>query len=86
MPPETSEEKTLRNICEAIVKEPHAVEIRRSTDELGVLLELTVAKDDMGKILGKEGQTVKAIRTILRVVGMGNGARVNLKVLEPAAA
>ena len=50
---------------------------------MGVLLTLCVHKDDMGKIIGRSGATAKAIRTILRVVGMKNDARVNLKIEEP---
>ena len=50
---------------------------------MGVLLPLSVNKDDMGKIIGRSGQTAKAIRTILRIVGMKNDARVNLKIEEP---
>jgi hypothetical protein len=51
---------------------------------MGVLMTLDVNKDDMGKIIGREGNTAKAIRTLLRVVGMKNNARVNLKINEPA--
>ena len=50
---------------------------------MGVLLTLKVAKDDMGKIIGKSGQTAKALRTLLRIVGSKNDARVNLKIVEP---
>ena len=51
---------------------------------MGVLLELTVAPEDMGKIIGKDGQTAKAIRTLLRVLGAQINARINLKIIEPA--
>ncbi len=50
---------------------------------MGVLLSLTVHRDDMGKVIGKEGAVAKAIRTVLRSVGMKNGQKVNLKILEP---
>ena len=50
---------------------------------MGVLLTLLVHKDDMGKVIGRSGATAKAIRTVLRVVGMKNDARVNLKIEEP---
>ncbi len=59
------------------------MKIRRTVDEMGVLLTLAVHKDDMGKIIGRSGATAKAIRTVLRVVGMKNEARVNLKIEEP---
>lgn len=74
----------LEYVVKALVDNPDAVAITRSVDEMGVLLTLTVAADDMGKIIGREGNIAKAIRTLLRVVGMKHNARVNLKVNEPA--
>lgn len=74
----------LEYVVKALVDNPEAVSISRSVDEMGVLLTLTVAADDMGKIIGREGNIAKAIRTLLRVVGMKHNARVNLKVNEPA--
>ena len=50
---------------------------------MGVLIELTVAPEDMGKIIGKEGRTAKAVRTLLRVFGAKNNSRINLKIVEP---
>ena len=73
----------LEYIVRALVEKPESVKIERTVDEMGVLLRLTVDKDDMGKIIGRSGATAKAIRTILRVVGMKNDARVNLKIEEP---
>lgn len=67
----------------ALVDNPDAVVITRSVDEMGVLLTLTVSPDDMGKIIGRDGNIAKAIRTLLRVVGMKHNARVNLKINEP---
>ena len=67
----------------ALVDNQDAVVITRSVDEMGVLLTLTVAPEDMGKIIGKDGNIAKAIRTLLRVVGMKHNARVNLKINEP---
>lgn len=67
----------------ALVDNPDAVVITRSVDEMGVLLTLTVAPDDMGKIIGRDGNIAKALRTLLRVVGMKRNARVNLKINEP---
>ncbi len=74
----------LEYVVKALVDHPEAVVITRGVDEMGVLLTLTVAADDMGKIIGREGNIAKAIRTLLRVVGMKHNARVNLKVNEPA--
>lgn len=67
----------------ALVDNPDAVVITRGVDEMGVLLTLTVSPDDMGKIIGRDGNIAKAIRTLLRVVGMKHNARVNLKINEP---
>jgi predicted RNA-binding protein YlqC (UPF0109 family) len=67
----------------ALVDNPEAVVITRGVDEMGVLLTLTVAPDDMGKIIGRDGNIAKALRTLLRVVGMKHNARVNLKINEP---
>lgn len=74
----------LEYVVKALVDNPEAVEITRTVDEMGVLLTLTVHKDDMGKIIGRDGNIAKAVRTLLRVVGMKHNARVNLKVNEPA--
>lgn len=71
-------------VVKALVEHPEDVKIVRTVDEMGVLMNLDVHKDDMGKIIGREGNTAKAIRTLLRVVGMKNNSRVNLKINEPA--
>ena len=70
-------------VIKALVENPDAVKINRTVDEMGVLLTLVVDPADMGKIIGRDGNTAKAIRTLLRVVGMKNNARVNLKINEP---
>ncbi len=70
-------------VVKSIVDSPEEVEIERSIDDLGILITLKVAKDDMGKIIGKSGQTAKAIRILLRLIGSKNEERVNLKILEP---
>lgn len=77
------DQQFLEYVIKALVDNPDAVKISRTVDEMGVLLMLSVHKDDMGKVIGRSGQTAKAIRTILRVVGMKNDARVNLKIEEP---
>lgn len=74
----------LDTVIKALVDNPDQVIITRSVDEMGVLLTLTVAPDDMGKIIGRDGNIAKALRTLLRVVGMKHNARVNLKINEPA--
>lgn len=77
------DQKFLEYVVKALVDNPDDVKINRTVDEMGVLLTLSVNKDDMGKIIGRSGATAKAIRTVLRVVGMKNDARVNLKIEEP---
>ncbi|MEI7777407.1 MAG: KH domain-containing protein [bacterium] len=73
----------LDSLIKSLVDKPEAVKIVRTVDEMGVLMTLTVDPADMGKIIGRQGNTAKAIRTLLRVVGMKNNARVNLKINEP---
>lgn len=77
------DQQFLEYVIKALVDHPEEVKIERTVDEMGVLLRLAVNKDDMGKVIGRSGATAKAIRTILRVVGMKNDARVNLKIEEP---
>ncbi len=73
----------LEYVVKALVDNPKDVKIDRSVDEMGVLISLTVNPADMGKIIGRMGNTAKAIRTLLRIIGMKNNARVNLKINEP---
>ena len=74
----------LEYVVKALVDNPNDVKIERTVDEMGVLITLTVNPADMGKIIGRMGNTAKAIRTLLRIIGMKNNARVNLKINEPA--
>lgn len=73
----------LEYIVKGLVDNPDKVVIDRTVDEMGVLLTLSVDPADMGKIIGRSGNTAKAIRTLLRIVGMKNNSRVNLKINEP---
>jgi predicted RNA-binding protein YlqC (UPF0109 family) len=73
----------LEYVIKGLVDNPDKVVINRTVDEMGVLLTLSVDPIDMGKVIGRSGNTAKAIRTLLRVVGMKNNARVNLKINEP---
>ncbi len=77
------DQQFLEQLVTALVDHPESVKINRTVDEMGVLLTLDVHAEDMGKIIGRSGNTAKAIRTLLRVVGMKNEARVNLKINEP---
>ncbi len=78
-----SDQEFLEFVVKALVDNPESVQVSRTVDEMGVLLTLDVHAEDMGKIIGLSGNTAKAIRTLLRVVGMKNDARVNLKINEP---
>ncbi len=73
----------LEFVVKGLVDHPEAVKVNRTVDEMGVLLTLDVSAEDMGKIIGRSGNTAKAIRTLLRVVGMKHNSRVNLKINEP---
>jgi len=73
----------LESLVSQLVTDPSAIFVEEKTDEMGVLLTLHVAAVDMGKIIGKSGETAKAIRTLLRVCGSLEKARINLKIAEP---
>ena len=77
------DQEFLEFVVKALVDVPDAVKTDRKVDEMGVLITLKVDPTDMGKIIGREGNTAKAIRSLLRVVGIKNNARVNLKIEEP---
>lgn len=83
----TNDQVFVEEVVKSIVEDKEAVSVSREVDDKGVLLTLKVGKDDMGRIIGKEGKTVSAIRTLLRVVGSQNDdpneQRVNLKVFDP---
>lgn len=76
-------------IVKSLVGNPDAVKVDRRIDEKGVLLELTVDPEDLGRVIGKRGATAQSLRTLLRALGTKNDARYNLKIVdngEPAAA
>lgn len=78
-----ADQQFLEYVIKALVDMPEEVKVNRTVDEMGVLLTLEVGAADMGKIIGRQGNTAKAVRTLLRVVGMKNNSRVNLKINEP---
>ena len=77
------DQKFVEDVVKSIVEYPSDVKTERTIDERGVLIKLYVKPSDMGKIIGKDGKTAKAIRTLLRVFGAKNNARLNLKIVEP---
>ncbi len=70
-------------IIKQIVNKPDEVNVTRNVDEMGVLIEVKVNPEDMGLLIGRAGSTAKAIRTLARIIGMRNNARVNLRIEEP---
>ena len=79
----TSDQEFLEYLVKALVDHPEDVKIDRRVDEMGVLLSLKVHPEDMGQIIGKAGATARSIRSLVRIVGLKNHARVNLKIEEP---
>lgn len=77
------DQEFIEYIVKQLVDRPDDVNSDRTVDEMGVLITLKVNPEDLGQVIGRQGQTAKAIRTLLRVVGAKNHARVNLKIYEP---
>ena len=77
------DQEFLEYLVKALVDHKEDVKIERKVDEMGVLLSLKVHPDDMGQIVGKGGSTARAIRSLVRIVGLKNHARVNLRIEEP---
>lgn len=80
----TNDKDFLEYIIKALVDHPEDVKVDRKVDEMGVLLSLKVNPKDMGQIIGRAGATARAIRSLVRIIGLKNQARVNLKIEEPA--
>jgi len=78
-----SDQQFVEYVVKAIVNNPDDVKINRTVDERGVLITLDVNPSDMGYVIGRQGQTARSIRTLLKIVGAKNNARVNLKINEP---
>ncbi|HXK32119.1 MAG TPA: KH domain-containing protein [Candidatus Paceibacterota bacterium] len=78
-----NDKEFLEYLIKALVDNPGDVKVDRKVDEMGVLLSLKVNPEDMGQIIGKEGSTARSIRNLVRIVGLKNHARVNLKIEEP---
>lgn len=76
------DQQFIEYVVKNLVDHPDDVKLERSIDDRGVLLELTVNEEDMGRIIGKAGSTAKAIRTLLRVVGAKTDERLNLKIVD----
>ena len=80
---QAQDQEFLEFVVKSVVANPDKVTTERTVDERGVLLTLTIDPADMGYVIGRRGQTAQAIRTLLKIVGAKNNARVNLKINEP---
>lgn len=76
------DQQFIEYIVKSLVGNPDAVQIERRIDEKGVLLELTVDPEDLGRVIGKRGATAQSLRTLLRALGTKNDARYNLKIVD----
>ncbi|MEK7557997.1 MAG: KH domain-containing protein [Patescibacteria group bacterium] len=83
MTEQATDKSFLEFVVKAIVSMPDAVSVERTVDEMGVLLTLKIDQSDMGYVIGRKGQTAQALRTLLKIIGAKNNARVNLKIYEP---
>jgi uncharacterized protein len=79
---ETIDQQFIEYIVKTLVGNPDAVKVTRTIDERGVLLELHVEPEDLGRVIGRNGGTAKSIRTLLRALGVKNDARYNLKIID----
>ena len=80
---EGKDQQFLEFLIKSIVDHPDDVKVERKVDEMGVLITLKVHPTDMAQVIGKRGATAQSIRSLLRIVGIKNNARVNLKIVEP---
>jgi predicted RNA-binding protein YlqC (UPF0109 family) len=78
----TIDQQFIEFVVKSLVSNPDAVKVERRIDEKGVLLELTVDPEDLGRVIGKRGATAQSIRTLLRALGTKNDARYNLKIVD----
>ena len=78
----TIDQQFVEYVIKSLVGHPDAVSVVRSVDEKGVLLELTVDPEDLGRVIGKRGATAQSVRTLLRALGTKNEARYNLKIVD----
>jgi predicted RNA-binding protein YlqC (UPF0109 family) len=76
------DQQFIEYVVKSLVGNPEEVKVERSVDEKGVLLELTVDPEDLGRVIGKRGATAQSLRTLLRALGTKNDARYNLKIVD----
>lgn len=80
---EITDQEYVESIVKPLVDNPDEVVTSRTVDEMGVLIQLTLNRNDMGKVIGRDGRTAKSIRSLLRVFGSKSNSRINLKIVEP---
>lgn len=76
------DQQFIEYIVKSLVGNPDAVSVERTIDEKGVLLELTVDPEDLGRVIGRRGSTAQSLRALLRALGTKNSARYNLKIVN----
>ena len=80
---QASDREFVEFVVKSIVNHPESVEVSRTVDEMGVLLTLKVHPEDMALVIGRHGATAKSIRSLARIIGLRNHARVNFRIAEP---
>lgn len=83
MTADVKDQEFLEYIVKTLVDHPDDVQVKRNVDEMGVLLTVKVNPEDMGQLIGKQGSTARAIRSLVKIIGLKNHARINLKIEEP---
>ena len=68
-------------VARSLVDDPAAVRVEEVRDAEGIVIELHVAEDDMGKVIGRNGSVAKALRTLLKVISARDGEPVSLEIL-----
>ena len=79
------ETQFIEYVVKQLVDKPDEVSVSRTDDERGVLLELVVAPEDLGRVIGKHGATAQSLRSLLRALGTKNNDRYNLKIIDTDA-
>ena len=81
--PEQAAKRFIEFILDSLIEDKDQLEVESKTDDLGILVSVKVSENDMGKIIGKSGQTIQSLRTLLRILGGSYSERMNLKIIEP---
>ena len=71
----------VKYIAQSLVEKPEAVDVRQTENEEGVVIELRVDPDDMGKVIGKQGRIAKAIRSVVKAASLKTGENVMVEIV-----